>query len=442
MALTALLQQGFGAKLTDHTPGQPLLELQGSPAKVNQVTLEREELLLTQLIPGYVQGVPMRINHFETAMYQLDDLHGGLLSGGDGQWPDGEAIKISMLLDHALRSIKRKGHTTCHALGRLRRLWNRCTEKHGLPTEISEACVGSLASQEAMLAIEGPSQDLPPTSPLMTLPGFPNSDGESECGKDAGAAPDAVVQLITDSDVDCEPVGGPTVQTNVAYKLCRLAIPDCTDVESPPVIDHQNVKAIRREIRKQKRGLCKRPAAAPVKRPAADPAASVKRPAAEQAPAKKKKSKSDPGPAADPAAPVKRPAADQKRGLFNHEAPVAPKVALHPPELLKVLSQQEYRTYMGRPILEVAADIDPHFHIDFAVHDSNVTYSVQRGKPIWQVIRNNEILVQTTVGPRSWLRADDAGGAAYTLRMLSEQGHAKASLMESKLQLLRMSTES
>ena len=424
MALTALLQQGFGAKLTDHTPGQPLLESQGSPAKVNQVTLEHEELLLTQLIPGYVQGVPMRINHFEEAMYQLDDLHGRLLSGGDGRWAEGEALKINMLLDYALRACKRNGNTPCHSLGRLRRLWNRCTEKHA--NDDVEACLQHAAC-------------LPSTSPLMTLPGFPNSDGESECGKDAGAAPDAVVQLITDSDVDpqsvadSEPVGGPTVQANVAYKLCRLAIPDCPDVENPPVIDHQNVKAIRREIRKQKRGLSKRPAAAPVKRPAADPAAPVKRPAAEQAPAKKKKSKSDPGPAADPAAPVKRPAADQKRGLFNHEAPVAPKVEV---------SQQEYRTYMGRPILEVAADIDPHLHIDFAVHDSNVTYSVQRGKPIWQVIRNNETLVQTTVGPRSWLRADDAGGAACTLRMLSEQGHDKASLIQSKLQLLRMSTES
>lgn len=395
MALTALLQQGFGAKLTDHTPGQPLLESQGSPAKVNQVTLEREELLLTQLIPGYVQGVPMRINHFEEAMYQLDVLHGRLLSGGDSRWAEGEALKINMLLDYALRACKRNGNTPCHSLGRLRRLWNRCTEKHA--NDDVEACLQHAAC-------------LPPTSPLMTLPGFPNSDGESECGKDAGAAPDAVVQLITDSDVDpqsvadSEPVGGPTVQANVAYKLCRLAIPDCPDVENPPVIDHQNVKAIRREIRKQKRGLSKRPAAAPVKRPAADPAA-----------------------------PVKRPAADQKRGLFNHEAPVAPKVEV---------SQQEYRTYMGRPILEVAADIDPHLHIDFAVHDSNVTYSVQRGKPIWQVIRNNETLVQTTVGPRSWLRADDAGGAACTLRMLSEQGHDKASLIQSKLQLLRMSTES
>ena len=96
MALTALLQQGFGAKLTDHTPGQPLLELQGSPAKVNQVTLERSELLLTQLLPAYVQGVSMRINHLETAMYQLDDLHGGLLSGGNGQWHEDEAVKISM----------------------------------------------------------------------------------------------------------------------------------------------------------------------------------------------------------------------------------------------------------------------------------------------------------------------------------------------------------
>ena len=84
MALTALLQQGFGAKLTNHPPGQPLLELQGSPAKVNQVTLESSELLLTQLIPAYVHGVPMRINNVETAMHQLDDLHGGLLSGGCG----------------------------------------------------------------------------------------------------------------------------------------------------------------------------------------------------------------------------------------------------------------------------------------------------------------------------------------------------------------------
>ena len=160
MALTALLQQGFGAKLTDHTPGQPLLEFKGPPAKVNQVSLENSELLLTQLIPGYVQGVPMRINNFETAMYQLDDLRGGLLSGGNGQWHEGEALKISMLLGYALRACKRKGISHCYSTGRLRRLWERCTETHGLPTEIG--------SQEAMLAIEDevrmrPSQDLRPS---------------------------------------------------------------------------------------------------------------------------------------------------------------------------------------------------------------------------------------------------------------------------------------
>ena len=404
MALTALLQQGFGAKLTDHTPGQPLLEFQGSPAKVNQVTLESSELLLTQLIPGYVQGVPMRINNFETAMYQLDDLHGGLLSGRNGHWHEAEALKISMLLGYALRAIKRKGVSHCYSTGRLRRLWERCTEKQGLPTEID--------SQEAMLAIEGevrmrPSQDLPPSSPLMTLPFFPNSAVEPECGKDAA------VQLITDSDgepqsvADREPVGGPTVQTNVAYKLCRLVVPDSPDVESPPVVDHQNVKAIRREIRKKKKGV--------IKRPAADPSSIIKRPAA------------------DPSSIIKRPAADPA-------APVTPKVAKRDSGLKE--SQQEYLTYMGRPILEVAADIDPHFSAEFASHDTYVRYSFQRGKPVWQVVRSGEVLVQTTIGPKSWLRADDAGAAAYTLRMFAEQGHDKSSLVESKLQLLRMSTES
>ena len=402
MALTALLQQGFGAKLTNHPPGQPLLELQGSPAKVNQVTLESSELLLTQLIPAYVHGVPMRINNFETAMHQLDDLHGGLLSGGTGKWHDGEACKISMLLGYALRACKRKGSSHCYSTTRLRILWERCTDKHGLPTE---------KDHKAMLAIEG--EVLPPTSPLMSLPGFPHSDGEPECGKDAvsdaAAAPDAAVLLITDSDTepqsvaDREPVESPTVETNPAYKHCRLVVPDSAGVESPPVIDHQTVKAIRREKRKQKKqGVIKRPAAASIiKRPAADPSSIIKRPAA------------------DPAAPVTPKAAKRDSG---------------PEE-----SQQEYLTYMGRPILEVAADMDPHFSAEFAGNETDVKYSLQREKPIWQVIRNKEILVQTTVGPNSWLRADQAGAAAYTLRMLSMQGHDKASLAESKLTLLRMS---
>ena len=262
-----------------------------------------------------------------------------------------------------------------------------------------------------MLAIEG--EVLPPTSPLMSLPGFPHSDGEPECGKDAvsdaAAAPDAAVLLITDSDTepqsvaDREPVESPTVETNLAYKHCRLVVPDSAGVESPPVIDHQTVKATRREKRKQKKQwVIRRPAAASIiKRPAADPSSIIKRPAA------------------DPAAPVTPKAAKRDSG---------------PEE-----SQQEYLTYMGRPILEVAADMDPHFSAEFAGNETDVKYSLQREKPIWQVIRNKEFLVQTTVGPNSWLRADQAGAAAYTLRMLSMQGHDKASLAESKLTLLRMS---
>ena len=126
----------------------------------------------------------------------------------------------------------------------------------------------------------------------MSLPGFPHSDGEPECGKDAvsdaAAAPDATVLLITDSDTepqsvaDREPVESPTVETNLAYKHCRLVVLDSAGVESPPVIDHQTVKAIRREKRKQKKqGVIKRPAAASIiKRPAADPSSIIKRPAA------------------------------------------------------------------------------------------------------------------------------------------------------------------
>ena len=408
MALVALLQQGFGAKLTIHSPGQPLVELQGSPAKVNQVTLENSELLLTALIPGYVQGVPMRINNFERAMHQLDDLHGNLLSGGNGQWHETEALKISMLLGYALRGCKRKGHSHCYSTSRLRRLWERCTDKHGLPTEDSQDHEDSLGSVE--------DGDLLPTSPLMTLPGFPHSEGESECGTDAGAAPDAAVQVISSASdtepqsvANREPVGGPTVQTNLAYKRCHLVVPDSAVVESPPVIDHQAVKAIRREIRKQKKqGVIKRPAADPssiIKRPAADPSSRIKRPAA------------------DPAASVTPKAAKRDSGL----------------------NESQLETYMGRPILEVAADLDPYTpgiyrYEENAGHDTDVKFSWQRKKPIWQVIRNKEILVQTTVGKKSWHRADEAGAAAYTLRLLSVQGHDKATLTQAKVDLLRMSS--
>ena len=100
---------------------------------------------------------------------------------------------------------------------------------------------------------------------------------------------------------------------------------------------------------------------------------------------------------------------------------------------------------MGRPILEVAADLDPYTpgiyrYEENAGHDTDVKFSWQRKKPIWQVIRNKEILVQTTVGKKSWHRADEAGAAAYTLRLLSVQGHDKATLTQAKVDLLRMSS--
>ena len=111
MALTALLQQGFGAKLTDHTPGQPLLELQGSPAKVNQATLEREELLLTQLIPGYVQGVPM--NRCGVRRGHGSTLRGTGASVKNPGWGLLHALQIRLTLSRCRDAPLSGGLCTC-----------------------------------------------------------------------------------------------------------------------------------------------------------------------------------------------------------------------------------------------------------------------------------------------------------------------------------------
>ena len=92
-----LLLQGFDFDKLE--PGQPLVELTGSPVKVQQVDMERHELLLHGLVRASLT-MSMREATFHDALVKLDLQRGGKLANGNISWHKMEAIKFRILMEY------------------------------------------------------------------------------------------------------------------------------------------------------------------------------------------------------------------------------------------------------------------------------------------------------------------------------------------------------
>ena len=109
--------------LAIHKGGEPLVMLTGgSPQRVTCQDLENNELLLHALV-RVSRSVSMREASFNECLQQLDSKHCGRLSAGNLAWHRCESIKLRMIFDYCMRSIKRPGFSRFLIINRLKALY-------------------------------------------------------------------------------------------------------------------------------------------------------------------------------------------------------------------------------------------------------------------------------------------------------------------------------
>ena len=87
-----------------------MIKFSGYPLKVRQEQLQDYELLLATLLPSHLPCspcVPMRVNNFEDALTVLNTEYSGTLAGDSPDWILNEGCKLSMLVQYAVRAVKR-----------------------------------------------------------------------------------------------------------------------------------------------------------------------------------------------------------------------------------------------------------------------------------------------------------------------------------------------
>ena len=67
----------------------------------------------------------MRVKNFEDALTVLNTEYSGTLAGDSPGWIPKEGCKLSMLVQYAVRAVKRPGESISYSQQRLRALWHR-----------------------------------------------------------------------------------------------------------------------------------------------------------------------------------------------------------------------------------------------------------------------------------------------------------------------------